>query len=113
MLYTTDNITAYLWSKLIGSVTTSDARIDSENNTKEVIILKASMRVIISLILPCLTCVIALTSSIFLSIQRNRQCLVVDHNCVNELSLSMIKIIIILFESRHILFLDNLLNHLK
>lgn len=72
MLYTTDNITAYLWSKLIGSVTTSDARIDSENNTKGVIILEASMRVIISLILPCLTCIIALTSSIFLSIQRNR-----------------------------------------
>jgi hypothetical protein len=51
MLYTTDNITAYLWSKLIGSVTTSDARIDSKNNTKGVIILEASMRVIISLIL--------------------------------------------------------------
>ena len=46
--------------------------LDSENNTKGVIILEASMRVIISLILPCLTCIIALTSSIFLSIQRNR-----------------------------------------
>ena len=54
-----------MWSKLIGSVTTSDARIDSKNNTKGVIILEASMRVIISLILPCLTCIIALTSSIY------------------------------------------------
>jgi hypothetical protein len=35
MLYTAITVWLNLWSKLIGSVTTSVARIDSENNTKE------------------------------------------------------------------------------
>ncbi len=111
MLHTIDKIRLNLWSKLIGSVTTSVARFDSEiiqrnDNTRSHY--ECSYFTYIALFDLC-NC----ANQKYILVNSKKWVMFSGRSyCLNELSLSMIKIII-LFESCHILFLDNLLKYLK